>query len=194
MPIDGRRAGRRAGRGIRYAALAACAPLLVAVLTACGPGGPETTGEADSGAAGLWDAYDRQKQNLATCLNEKGLPEVRYLGHDNMAEFAGLPEGELTPELVECFQKWPALDPPVKDTPPKPTEEQLREGRRIAACMRENGVPDWPDPDPNPAPIDGATARRQKEAHRATMQQPAVRAAYQICNPDSSEAALGTAG
>ncbi|WP_144120822.1 hypothetical protein [Catellatospora sichuanensis] len=187
MPIDGRSVSRRSGRGIRYAALAACAPLLVAVLTACGPGGSETTGEADAGTAGLWDAYDKQKQNLATCLNEKGLAEVRYLGHDNLMEFSGLPEGDLTPDLIACFEKWPALDRPVQDTPAKPTEEQLREGREIAKCMRENGVPDWPDPDPHPGPIDGATARREKQEHKAKMQQPVVKAASKICMPWSSD-------
>ncbi|RZU76808.1 hypothetical protein EV384_5498 [Micromonospora kangleipakensis] len=187
MPIDGRRVGRRSGRGVRYAALAACAPLLVAVLTACGPGQSETTGEADSGTAGLWDAYDKQKQNLATCLNEKGLTEVRYLGHDNlMMEFSGWPD-TLTPDLDECFEKWPALDPPVKDTPRKPTEEQLRAGRAIAACMRDNGVPDYPDPDPDPAPIDAATARREKEEIKARMAQPAYKAAMAICNPGASD-------
>ncbi|MET8350961.1 MULTISPECIES: hypothetical protein [unclassified Micromonospora] len=186
MPIDGRRVGQRSGRGIRYAALAACAPLLVAVLTACGPGQSETTGEANSGTAGQWDAYDKQKQNLATCLNEKGL-SVRYLGHDNMVDFSGLPEGELTPELVECFQKWPALDPPVKDTPRKPTEEELRERREIAACMRNNGVPDYPDPDPDPAPIDGATAKRMKDELRARMANPTYKAATEICMPRATD-------
>ncbi|MET8310285.1 hypothetical protein [Micromonospora sp. NPDC005173] len=186
MPIDGRRVGRRSGRGIRYAAVAACTPLLVAVLTACGPGQSETTGEANSGTGGQWDAYDKQKQNLATCLNEKGL-SVRYLGHDKMVDFSGLPEGELTPELVECFQKWPALDPPVKDTLPKPTEEQLRERRAIAACMRNNGVPDYPDPDPDPAPVDAATESRQKQELRGRMAEPAYKAASAICNPKSTD-------
>lgn len=181
MPIDRGRVGHLSGRGIRYAALAACAPLLVAVLTACGPGQSETTGEADSGTAGQWDAYDKQKQNLATCLNEKGLTEVRYLGHDNpMMEFSGWPD-TLTPDLDECFEKWPALDPPVKDTPRKPTEEELRKGRAIAQCMRDNGVPDYPDPDPDPAPVDFATLRRQKQEIQARMAEPAYQAAAKIC-------------
>lgn len=189
MPIDGRRVGRRSGRGIRYAALAACGPLLVAVLTACGPGesgASDTAAGTDTGTAGLWDAYDRQKENLATCLNEKGL-QVRYLGHDNVMDFSGLPDGDPTPEMIECFERWPALDPPVLDVPEKPSEEQLREGREVAKCMRENGVPDWPDPDPHPAPVDGATLRRQKDEHKAKMQQPAVKAAAKVCMPDTSD-------
>ncbi|MFE9688410.1 hypothetical protein [Micromonospora sp. NPDC005806] len=185
MPIDGRRVGQRSRRGIRYAALAACAPLLVAVLTACGPGQSENTGEANPGTAGQWDAYDKQKQNLATCLNEKGL-SVRYLGHDNPVDFSGLPD-ELTPELVECFQKWPALDPPVKETLPKPTEEQLRERRAIAQCMRDNGVPDYPDPDPEPAAVDAGSLRRQKQELRARMAEPAYKAASAICMPRASD-------
>ncbi|GAB4048157.1 hypothetical protein [Catellatospora paridis] len=188
MPIDGRRVGRRSRRGIRYAALAACGPLLVAVLTACGPDKSETTTGAasDTGTAGLWDAYDRQKENLATCLNETGL-QVRYLGHDKLADFSGMPEGDFTPEMIGCFEKWPALDAPVMDTPAKPSEEQLREGREVAKCMRANGVPDWPDPDPDPAPVDGATLRRLKDEHKAKMQQPAVKAAAKICMPDTSD-------
>ncbi|MEU8005164.1 hypothetical protein AB0B66_28745 [Catellatospora sp. NPDC049111] len=190
MPIDGRRVSRRSGRGIRYAALAACGPLLVAMLAACGSGDPETTAEADSaassGSEGLWDAYDRQKQNLAKCLNEKGL-QVTYLGHDTLADFSGIPDGDPTPEMIECYEKWPALDAPVLEVPEKPSEERLREDREIAKCMRENGVPDWPDPDPNPAPIDGATLRQAKEDHKARMQQPAVKAAAKICMPDTSD-------
>lgn len=182
MPIDGRRAGRRS---TRYAALAVCAPLLLAVLTACGPGEAETA-DAGSDTAGLWDAYDKQKQNLAACLNEQGL-QVTYLGHETFTEFSGWPEGEPTAGMKECFAKWPALDAPVQETPPKPTEEQLREGREVAECMRENGVPDWPDPDPNPGPVDGATLTRQKEDHRARMQQPAVKAAAKVCMPDTSD-------
>lgn len=186
MPINGRRVGPRSGQGIRYTALAACAPLLVAVLTACGPGEPDTTAKTDSGSEGLWDAYDRQKQNLANCLNDKGL-QVTYLGHDKLEDFSGLPAGDPTPEMIECFAKWPALDAPVLEAPAKPSEEQLREGRQVAKCMRENGVADWPDPDPNPAPVDGATLRRMKDEHKARMQQPAVKAAAKICMPDTSD-------
>ncbi|MEW2381581.1 hypothetical protein AB0873_05750 [Micromonospora sp. NPDC047707] len=188
MPIDGRRVGQRSPRGIRYAALAACAPLLVAVLTACGPDQSETTGgAANSGTAGEWNAYDKQMQNLVTCLHEQGATGVRYLGHDKVGEeFSGMPDS-VTPELVQCFEKWPALDRPVKDTLSKPSEEQLREARANAQCMRDNGVPDFPDPDPNPAPADETALRGLKEKHRAMMEKPAAKAAAKICLPDTSD-------
>jgi hypothetical protein len=33
--------------------------------------------------------------------------------------------------------------------PPKMSAEQLEQARNMAKCMRENGIPNFPDPDPN---------------------------------------------
>lgn len=138
-------------------ALAGCTsqPDLPAVATAASaaPAAAATAEQVD------WTAYDTYMRGYVKCLNDRGLDAVRYLGHDRPQdqELSGMPAEDgnaVNPVVTQCAELVSPVERPVLDSPDKPTEEELSKGRTIAACMRRNGFPEYPDPDPNPADAD----------------------------------------
>jgi hypothetical protein len=104
-------------------------------------------------------------KELATCLRENGVPQFPdpYVEDGRIM----LPEGveeqleQQVPEdvrdraLETCQHIMDRLPeaavkgedgPTVEEVPRPPTAEDLDKLREFAKCMRENGVPDWPDP------------------------------------------------
>lgn len=189
MPIEQARTGRLRAR---RTALAVCTPLLAIALAACGSDQAEpkvaTAGgsaPADATAESVdWTAYDTYMRDFVTCLNDRGLPAVRYLGHDRRQEeeLSGMPKGDqVNPVVAQCGELVRPVDRPVTDPPPKPTEEELRFGRTLAACMRENGLPDYPDPDPDPANSD---PKSQGDVSAEQKLNPKFRSAQEKCLKD----------
>jgi hypothetical protein len=106
-----------------------------------------------------WTAYDNYMRAFVKCLNDRGLEQARYLGHDRPMdqELTGMPSDEgatVNPVVTQCSELVKTVERPVQDAPEKPSEEDLRQGRAFAACMRKNGLPDYPDPMADPAAAD----------------------------------------
>lgn len=59
-----------------------------------------------------------------------------------------MPKGT-DPKKMEAAQEACKQWAPDGGEPHKPSAEELQQARDMADCMRKNGVPDFPDPDPN---------------------------------------------
>jgi hypothetical protein len=138
-----RRGARERGSGrvsLRTRAAALAGVVAVAtVLAACssGPGGPAATNSEDQ----VWLA-------ITQCIRTHGMPQWPdpVTGPDGHLMFpANAPQ--TTPQVqAACRHLFDQLPADAGATPP-PSAADLAMLRRFAACMRRNGVPDWPDPD-----------------------------------------------
>jgi hypothetical protein len=72
--------------------------------------------------------------------------------------------------MEKCVQYLPQGGEPEQMSP-----EELARAQQFAQCMRENGVPDFPDPDPNGRFGPGSSVRINKD-------DPAFQAAIEKCN------------
>jgi len=120
--------------------------LLIMALTGCNGengGGVATAGGGASSTASTGQVSDHEQAvRYAQCLRDNGIevadPED---GHPPAIEQGTAPADEVKAATEACKQYAPTLDKPKMDT------EQLEKLRQIAQCMRENGYPDFPDPD-----------------------------------------------
>jgi hypothetical protein len=134
--------------------------LLALSAAACG-GGDDGGGVADAGGtasesasegAGEGEELDGFEEALAysECMRENGVAEFPDPEQDGEGMRLGLPEG-IDPESEE----FKAAEEACEDLTPGPKEgatidpEIYEALLAYAACMRENGVPEFPDPQPN---------------------------------------------
>ncbi|MBC6469697.1 hypothetical protein [Actinomadura alba] len=145
----------------RRLAVAALAAALTPCLAACSPGGPAQPSASPS-------LNDVQKNLAVTkrfvkCAREHGYPtfpdavvdngEVTY-AHSSDAEGAAIKSKiaalERVPECKAILTEMQALRPrnvgPRNRPTGKPSAEIMQKLRRFAQCMRQHGVPAWPDP------------------------------------------------
>lgn len=138
------------------------------VATAGGGGDPAASASASPG--NLNDA-ERQIQ-FAQCMRENGVdvpdpepgadgPRFRFGGGDNDPQ-------KIQAAMEKCRHLLPnggerrALNP-----------EQVEQMRKLATCMRENGVPDFPDPD--------AEGRLNLDLKNFDRNDPKMKAAFEKC-------------
>jgi len=115
-------------------------------------GGATPTASAEAAAAD-----DEKWRAFAACMRENGVdvpdPEPGSAnGKRAIGGLANIDKDKLSAALDACRDLMPSGGNGGTLTP-----EQLDRQRQFAACMRENGVPDFPDPDPN----GGADALRE---------------------------------
>ncbi|MFJ8080759.1 hypothetical protein ACIQ6Y_08985 [Streptomyces sp. NPDC096205] len=159
-------------RRTRRTGLLAAVPLLVLALGLTGCGGSDdtpsvATAQTSPGAGGSRADDEEQAQKYARCLRDQGVV---------MKETAeGAPEIDKEKTSVEkimsATEKCRALQPAASAPPRLPAEDIEKRGR-YAACLREHGLPDYPDPDPRTGEteLDEDLARRIKtdpEARKA---------------------------
>ncbi|WBB65942.1 hypothetical protein [Micromonospora sp. WMMD812] len=165
-------------------------PLLLALtLSACGASGEEpavaTAGGGGAQAASASPAAqlsdDERRLRFTECMRENGVdvpdPEP---GGERLFRF----DGKTDPEKVEaamgkCRQYLPNGGEKLKLDP-----EQVERLRKLAACMRENGVPEFPDPQP-----DGGIQLRLDVVN---MKDPKVKAAMEKCRQYAPKIAEAT--
>lgn len=112
-------------------------------LAGCGGGGadPDPGAETSPSAA----ANGNQALELAKCMRANGQPNFPDPVQDESGDWS-FPETDVNYTLPsECE----ALGRAQKDSEDEPelTSEDMTKRRQYASCMRENGVPDFPDPD-----------------------------------------------
>ncbi|MFI6504891.1 hypothetical protein [Nonomuraea typhae] len=116
----------------------------LALLTACG-----NTGTAADRASTPQEAMAVMRE-LATCLRANGLPRFPDPVFDQSGE-PGFPSGAPTPPreaadaCASVIDRLPAQGQRVR----APSREEMASWRRFAECMRANGLPAWPDPNPD---------------------------------------------
>ncbi|WP_248958747.1 hypothetical protein [Sphaerisporangium perillae] len=119
---------------------------LAAALVGCGPaaGAPASTPTPSATAGGIPAVY----RELAQCIRTHGVPNFPDPVLNSRTGKVDIPPGTAKPSesvMRACqsiVDRIPASD---KGRPATPAE--LDRLRRLARCMRDNGLRDWPDPD-----------------------------------------------
>jgi len=123
----------------------------VALLAGCA--GPGTSGQGAAGASGPAVNANDQKaiyQEIAQCLRAHGQPgfpdPVQDANGDwGFPQSAGKPSA---PAACESLFRQARSVNETLSTPGPPTLAGLAKLRRFAKCMRQHGLPDFPDPTP----------------------------------------------
>ncbi|MER8231261.1 hypothetical protein [Streptomyces sp. NPDC094049] len=140
-----------------------------------GTSGAPTSGAPSAGASGGtadWAAY-------YDCLGARGVKLQESEGGEKRVD-----KDANTAEALATAEKACAAKQPGR---PKPDASRLEAAGKTAACMREKGVTDYPDPDPatGEIPLTGAFADRMKS-------DPKVIAALKACAPSVGSGDGGT--
>jgi len=173
---------RVAGVGVAVAlavALAGCGggEQTPAVATADGTGGA-----TPSSSASLVEQYVESRRKLAKCFRDQGIdvPDPDAKGQLNLDAMGGVNKADR--EKMKAWDKCRQLlmevpaELDVQPDPATPLEAERR--REYAKCMRENGLPDFPDPGP-----DGQWAQTEYGVVTTDQQAKTRRRAGQACNP-----------
>ncbi len=137
------------------------------VATAGGAAGAKPVASAE---AELSDS-DRQIK-FTECMRENGvdMPDPEPGGGVRFRMGGDMDRNKMQEAMAKCRQYLPN-----GGEPPKMDAEQIENMRKMAQCMRENGVPDFPDPD-----ADGRLMIRSGEGG-PRMDDDAMRAAMEKC-------------
>jgi hypothetical protein len=123
--------------------------LLLTVAAGCGPDdgdggsvatagdGPRTSGSANAAQKGDALAFAR-------CMRENGVPDFKDPGGSEGG--ALVPDGADASAVRQAMEKCRQYSPNGGE-PPQLDEATMEWQRAFAQCMRDNGVPDYPDPD-----------------------------------------------
>ena len=138
----------RTKRILMAPALWACGAMLAAsaALAACSSGGSQPA--AGSPGAGQGRSPDAQTAAIIHCYRTHGdpsFPDPVYDPSDGRWHFDAMSPGS-APESTQ--QACRHLFPSVNASPPVPLA-QFQQLVRLAQCIRQHGVPTWPDPDPD---------------------------------------------
>jgi hypothetical protein len=116
----------------------------LAVLAACGSGtGGQHQGSPGTGHAG---SPDTQTAAIVACYRshgDPGFPDPVYDPGDGRWHFGVSPASAPQSTRQACQHLFPSADA----SPPVP-QAQFQGLVRLAQCLRQHGVPSWPDPDP----------------------------------------------
>ena len=130
-------------------ALLACGALLAgALLAGCGSGGSQPP----AGAPGSTQAASAPDSSITTLIQcyrshgDPGFPDPVYDPGDGRWHFAISPDSVPASTREACQH----LMPNMTASPPVP-QAQFEQLVRLAECIRQHGVPAWPDPDPDGA-------------------------------------------
>lgn len=158
--------GSRAATGYRQV------PVLLALavagtVTACAgsPTEPEVARAAGSGTgpgtASVASDPQAQQRRWAACMTTAGVPMVRTSEGNYQVDKAKVGLAKIQSATQQCLPLQPAASPSRR-----PAAADLEQARRLSACLRGHGVPDYPDPDPatGQAPLTDAQARQLKSS------------------------------
>ncbi|MFE9769964.1 hypothetical protein ACFYPC_36490 [Streptomyces sp. NPDC005808] len=153
-------------RSTRLTMLAAV-PLtaLIFGITGCGGGGDDpgvaTAQSAGGGVSESGGDVAQQAQKYANCLKDAGVTMTQ--GADGTLEVDKAKTPQAT--ILQASEKCRTLQPDAVATDvPQISAEDLEKRRQYAACIREHGVKDYPDPDPRTGEsvLDDELARQLK--------------------------------
>ncbi len=164
--------------------------LLVAV-GAAGCGGTDdgddgiaTAGGAGGGASASPSAApmtDEERQvKFAQCMRDQGIdmPDPEIDGGKvtiKMSARPGAAAGD--PQKMDAAMEKCRQYLPNGGERQKPNPEQLEQARKMSQCMREHGVPDFPDPEP-----DGGIKTQVTPGSKLNPDDPTFKAAQEACD------------
>ena len=165
--------------------------VLLAVLTVAGCSGSGGSGVATAGgkgtaASGASPAADPsvRAQQYAQCMAEHGAPQPRAADKD-----AGDPQAPALASAQAAFEACQQyLGGEVAASPM--SAEDIAKMRQFSECVREHGVPDWPDPDPRT----GQITFPSDDVATAVKKNPDLPAAMKACEQLSPDYGKGVAG
>jgi hypothetical protein len=117
------------------------------LLAGCGAGGG--TSQPSAGGAAGSDPHDTDVSVIVACYRshgDPGFPDPVYDPGDGRWHFAISPNSAPVGTRQACQHLFPSGNP----SPPVP-QAQFQQLVRLAQCIRQHGVPSWPDPDPDGA-------------------------------------------
>jgi hypothetical protein len=123
-------------------------PLVLAVaLVGCGDDSDDTPPAATGSSAGSGDGSDRAVQ-FSECMRENGVPEFPDPENGRLTLRAGPGTGldPNSPEFQAAREACQHLAPQGGQAGGGNNEQLQRQVLEYAQCMRENGVPEFPDP------------------------------------------------
>jgi hypothetical protein len=166
------------------AAAAGCAgggdPPGVATAATGGAATPAGSASADTGAVAEYVASTRA---YVRCMRDEGiaLPDPDARGHIDYSRLGGNGVLKKDPKFQAASQKCSGLRLPVpeelQEKLPPLSPEQVGHVREYAKCMRANGVPAFPDPDPDGHFSRGGIENPTEQEGKAMFR------AGQICGP-----------
>ena len=161
---------------------------LLLALSACSspPAGPGVATAASGPAPtptstqSILEQYVAGVRAYVGCMRDNGinLPDPGPRGE---VDLSGIGLAKADPQFLTASQRCASLYPPMpeelQDQGPPLTPQQIEYVRRYATCMRDNGVPNFPDPDER--------GRFSRGGVFATTEQEAaaIARAGQICEP-----------
>lgn len=157
----------------------------LALLGGCSSGQRPQVATAQSGgstaAASTLDPAE-QADRWASCMREHGVTMAQTSGGAPVLDDAGLPrvdkEKTSTAVVTKASDACRALLPVVAPASTPLTADELDRLRRYAVCMRQHGIPEYPDPDPVTGSANATDALKNRDKY-----DPAVIAAMQACQP-----------
>jgi hypothetical protein len=151
---------------------------MVALIGGCGSSGPAEAGSGDNSSA----ANTQQAVKFAECMRSNGVSDFPDPDASGKFTIDGIANGSSldlnTPAFKQAMSACKNLEP-AGFTGSKRSPQQQQAALKFAKCMRENGVPDFPDPTPNGPLID--TNRIPSAAGRGARSIPGFTAAASKC-------------
>ena len=151
---------------------------MVALISACGSSAPAETGSGGNNSA----ANARQAVRFAECMRSNGVSDFPDPGASGKFTIDAIVNGSSldlsTPAFKQAMSACKDLEP-AGFTGTKRSSQEQQAALKFAKCMRENGVPDFPDPTPNGPLID--TSRIPSAAGRGARSIPGFPAAASKC-------------
>ncbi|GAA0962475.1 hypothetical protein [Virgisporangium aurantiacum] len=133
--------------GLLLAVAAALATVLA--LTGCSgsdeDGGVASAGDGPNATSSANAAQRGDSLKFAQCMRENGVPDFKDPGGDSGGG-ALIPQGTDQDVVKAAMEKCKQYSPNGGE-PPQIDAESIERQRKFAQCMRENGVPDFPDPE-----------------------------------------------
>jgi hypothetical protein len=160
--------------------LAGCGGADEPTVATAATGGPAASATAGSGSVA---EYVEAQRKWAACMREKGFdwpdPDAKGqfdISGDNNRNWKANPQFIAAQEACQQFRMEVPAELRPKEEPLTP--EQIGWAKEHAKCMRENGMPSWPDPDANGNMPEGSLS-----GELTPQEQAANIRALQICEP-----------
>ncbi|HTX09536.1 MAG TPA: hypothetical protein VME22_13040 [Solirubrobacteraceae bacterium] len=155
---------------------------MAALISGCGSSAPSGTGAGNSTTANAAKAV-----KFARCMRKNGVsqfPDPSASGNLTIDAIAnGTSLNTNTPAFAQALDACKELEP-AGFTGSKRSSQQQNAALQFARCMRQNGVPDFPDPTPNGPLIDTNLIPSTQRAGGMS----ALNAARQKCSSIAAEA------
>ena len=134
----------------RCAAIVAAAGACAAVVAGCGSGGHAAGHATPSGTSSA--QIQATLRELTQCVRQHGVPNFPDLTIDQRTGKVQVPPGTGKPpqSAIDACRSIAARLPAEGRTRP-PTAAEMAKLRELSRCIRQHGLPDWPDPDANGA-------------------------------------------